>query len=172
MVDFVGMEVIVALMVVKIVVMIMVMMVDMMGDMMGDMMVIMEMVPGDWRRDAPGGVDDVEQRRRERPVRASQRGAGRLHRGWQEPHHQHREEAVEEVEAEEGDDPEDDGGLAQPDEEVVLHKYKIQNTEKNRSCCTLVADVATIEVGNGRWVDVSDWQLKLRSDQVEKEKCN
>ena len=35
-------------------------------------------------------------------------------------------------------------------------KYKIQNTEKNRSCCTLVADVATIEVGNGRWVDVSD----------------
>ena len=68
------MEVIVALMMVKIVVMIMVMMVDMMGD----MMVIMEMVPGDWRRDAPGGVDDVEQRRRERPVRASQRGAGRL----------------------------------------------------------------------------------------------
>ena len=105
----------------------MVMMVDMMGDMMGDMMVIMEMVPGDWRRDAPGGVDDVEQRRRERPVRASQRGAGRLHRGGQEPHHQHREEAVEEVEAEEGDDPEDDGGLAQPDEEVVLHK--IQNTK-------------------------------------------
>ena len=35
-------------------------------------------------------------------------------------------------------------------------KCKIQNTEKNRSCCTLVADVATIEVGNGRWVDVSD----------------
>ena len=108
MVDFVQMEVIVALMVVKIV------------DMMRDMMVIMEMVPGDRRRDAPGGVDDVEQRRRERPVRASQRGAGRLHRGGQEPH-QHREEAVEEVEAEEGDDPEDDGGLAQPDEEVVLH---------------------------------------------------
>ena len=25
-----------------------------------------------------------------------------------------------------------------------------------RSCCTLVADVATVEVGNGRWVDVSD----------------
>ena len=128
MVDFVEMEVIVALMVVKIVVMIMVMMVDMMGDMMGDMMVIMEMVPGDWRREAPGGVDDVEQRRGERPVRASQRGAGRLHRGRQEPH-QHRQEAVEEVEAEEGDDPEDDGGLAQPDEEVVLHKYKIQNTK-------------------------------------------
>merc|ERR1711971_72896 len=25
-----------------------------------------------------------------------------------------------------------------------------------KSCCTLVADVATVEVGNGRWVDVSD----------------
>ena len=70
MVDFVGMEVI------------MLMMVDMMGDVMGDMMlVILEMVPGDRRRDAPGGVDNIEQRRGERPVRASQRGAGRLHRG-------------------------------------------------------------------------------------------
>ena len=106
MVDFVEMEVI------------MLMMVDTMGDMM---LVIMEMVAGDRRRDTPGGVDDVEQRRRERPVRASQRGAGRLHRGGQEPH-QHRQEDVEqEVEAEEGDDPEDDSGVAQPDEEVVLH---------------------------------------------------
>ena len=26
----------------------------------------------------------------------------------------------------------------------------------SRSCCTLVADVASVEVGNGRWVDVSD----------------
>ena len=112
MVDFVEMEVILALMVVKIV--------DVMRDMMVDMMVIMEMVPGDRRRDSPGGVDYVEQRRGERPVRASQRGAGRLHRGGQEPH-QHREKAVEEVKAEEGDDPEDDGGVAQPDEEVVLH---------------------------------------------------
>merc|ERR550534_1250750 len=43
-----------------------------------------------------------------------------------------------------------------------LKKVTIQRTtavlhnRMRRSCCTLVADVATIEVGNGRWVDVSD----------------
>ena len=30
------------------------------------------------------------------------------------------------------------------------------SSSSSRSCCTLVADVASIEVGNGRWVDVSD----------------
>jgi len=30
------------------------------------------------------------------------------------------------------------------------------HSRMRRSCCTLVADVATVEVGNGRWVDVSD----------------
>ena len=43
------------------------------------------------------------------------------------------------------------------------------SSSSSRSCCTLVADVASVEVGNGRWVDVSDRQLKLRSDQVWRE---
>ena len=30
------------------------------------------------------------------------------------------------------------------------------SSSSSRSCCTLVADVASVEVGNGRWVDVSD----------------
>ena len=43
-----------------------------------------------------------------------------------------------------------------------LKKVTLQRTtaalqsRMRRSCCTLVADVATVEVGNGRWVDVSD----------------
>ena len=32
----------------------------------------------------------------------------------------------------------------------------LSSSSSSRSCCTLVADVASVEVGNGRWVDVSD----------------
>ena len=49
-----------------------------------------------------------------------------------------------------------------PSKKSKLKKVTLQRTtavlqsRMRRSCCTLVADVATVEVGNGRWVDVSD----------------
>jgi len=52
--------------------------------------------------------------------------------------------------------------VKKPSKKSKLKKVTIQRTtavlhnRMRRSCCTLVADVATIEVGNGRWVDVSD----------------
>ena len=52
--------------------------------------------------------------------------------------------------------------VKKPKTKSKLKKVTLQRTtavlhsRMRRSCCTLVADVATVEVGNGRWVDVSD----------------
>ena len=39
---------------------------------------------------------------------------------------------------------------------TIQRTSAVLNKQLRRSCCSLVTDVATVEVGSGRWVDVSD----------------